>query len=512
MLPTLEAPELVFGICSPIGTNNAVFINVLANSLKKYNYHAEKFKVTSLMQSVILPDIPLATTPVEAKYDSRIKYANKLRELFKSTSVLSMMCCAAVRAYRRSKSSSATAYLPGHAYIFDQFKRREEIDALRQVYGRAFILVSIYSDKERRIRSLSEKIATNYSVPRPTDEHENQARLLARRDEDEEGEPTGQRLRDTFPVADLFVNSDDADEMQQLTDRFLALLFGANNVSPTREEYGMYTARSAALRSLDLSRQIGAAIFTANSEVVAIGCNEVPKAGGGTYWARDADDARDYTLEHDENDRMRRVLLADVVRRLMDANLLHSAKTADEIVTQVIAEAGKTGSTLRDALLMDLLEFGRIVHAEMSAISDAARLGRAVKDGTLYSTTFPCHLCAKHIVAAGIKKVVFIEPYPKSYAEDLHKDSIVVSAEKYKGTKVQFCPFMGVAPRRYQELFERGRRKDASGRFVEWKTGAPKPLVRYTVATYLLNEEAFVKMFESKLRELEHERAVSVAT
>ena len=107
----------------------------------------------------------------------------------------------------------------------------------------------------------------------------------------------------------------------------------------------MYAAKSAALRSLDLSRQVGAAIFTPNSEIIAIGCNEVPKAGGGTYWTKDTDDARDYTLEHDENDRMRRVLLADVVRRLMDAGLLNPGQTADQIVTQVIHEAGKTGST-----------------------------------------------------------------------------------------------------------------------------------------------------------------------
>ncbi|MDN3612645.1 hypothetical protein QWZ16_23945 [Vibrio ostreicida] len=26
---------------------------------------------------------------------------------------------------------------------------------------------------------------------------------------------------------------------------------------------------------------------------------------------------------------------------------------------------------------------------------------------------FPCHNCAKHIVASGIKRVVYVEPYPK---------------------------------------------------------------------------------------------------
>jgi Cytidine and deoxycytidylate deaminase zinc-binding region len=48
------------------------------------------------------------------------------------------------------------------------------------------------------------------------------------------------------------------------------------------------------------------------------------------------------------------------------------------------------GRALRDSRLMDLLEFSRVIHAEMSAICDAARLGRTTKDATLFCTTFPC--------------------------------------------------------------------------------------------------------------------------
>lgn len=75
---------------------------------------------------------------------------------------------------------------------------------------------------------------------------------------------------------------------------------------------------------------------------------------------------------------------------------------------------------------MDIIEFGRVVHAEMSALMDAARLGRPVQDAKLFCTTFPCHICAKHITAAGISSVFFLEPYPKSAAFALHPDSIEV--------------------------------------------------------------------------------------
>jgi deoxycytidylate deaminase len=107
---------------------------------------------------------------------------------------------------------------------------------------------------------------------------------------------------------------------------------------------------------------------------------------------------------------------------------------------------------------MDLLEFGRDIHAEMSAICDAARNGLSLGGSSLYTTTFPCHLCAKHIVASGIRRVVYLEPYPKSYAQELHEDSIEVEGNA-DTKRVNFAPFIGISPYRYRDLFEKGRRK-----------------------------------------------------
>lgn len=69
----------------------------------------------------------------------------------------------------------------------------------------------------------------------------------------------------------------------------------------------------------------------------------------------------------------------------------------------------------------------------------------------MFTTTFPCHNCAKHIVAAGIHRVFFVEPYPKSKASQLHADAI--SIEKEVSGKVSFLPFVGIAARRYFDLF-----------------------------------------------------------
>ncbi|HYH23518.1 MAG TPA: deaminase, partial [Azospirillum sp.] len=120
-------------------------------------------------------------------------------------------------------------------------------------------------------------------------------------------------------------------------------------------------------------------------------------------------------------------------------------------------------SSISDSQLMDSLEYGRTVHAEMNAITDAARGGHSVRGGTLYCNTFPCHNCAKHIVASGISRVVYLLPYPKSYAEDLFSDSIAVDPEACPDRRVLFEQFVGVLGPMYGRVFEKVRWKASDG-------------------------------------------------
>jgi deoxycytidylate deaminase len=142
-----------------------------------------------------------------------------------------------------------------------------------------------------------------------------------------------------------------------------------------------------------------------------LGQRNKPQAGGGTYWPNEKFDDREFRRGFDSNDDRKKALLSELV------SIIDHSQNIDALLTQ---------KTIRDSQFMDALEYGRIVHAEMSAIIDAARLGRALKGATLYCTTFPCHMCAKHIIASGIEKVVFLEPYPKSLASELHCDAIEI--------------------------------------------------------------------------------------
>lgn len=59
------------------------------------------------------------------------------------------------------------------------------------------------------------------------------------------------------------------------------------------------------------------------------------------------------------------------------------------------------------------------VHAEQNAIIQAAKLGIRIDGATLYCTHQPCVLCAKMIVNAGIKRVVYEQGYPDEFSRQI---------------------------------------------------------------------------------------------
>lgn len=56
-------------------------------------------------------------------------------------------------------------------------------------------------------------------------------------------------------------------------------------------------------------------------------------------------------------------------------------------------------------------ELCRGVHAEQNAVIQAAYFGVSIKDSTIYTTNFPCVMCAKILVNAGIREIVYKDDY-----------------------------------------------------------------------------------------------------
>lgn len=62
------------------------------------------------------------------------------------------------------------------------------------------------------------------------------------------------------------------------------------------------------------------------------------------------------------------------------------------------------------------------VHAEQNVISYCAKNGISTDGATMYITLSPCQLCAKLIVQAGIKRVVFLDLYKDTSGLKFLKD------------------------------------------------------------------------------------------
>ena len=165
----------------------------------------------------------------------------------------------------------------------------------------------------------------------------------------------------------------------------------------------MFHAYAASLRSARLGRQVGAAIVNERSELISVGCNEVPSPGGGLYWEGAVPDNRDHTRKEDSNDLQKSLIVYDIIVRLRGKGIVGREGS----ITQKRAEAA-----IRSRMRKEITEFGRAVHAEMDALLACARISVSPVDATLFTTTFPCHNCTRHVIGAGIKRVVYIEPYP----------------------------------------------------------------------------------------------------
>lgn len=64
-------------------------------------------------------------------------------------------------------------------------------------------------------------------------------------------------------------------------------------------------------------------------------------------------------------------------------------------------------------------ELCRAIHAEQNAIIQAATHGIKIEEATLYCTTFPCVLCTKMLINAGITRIVYQGDYPDELAKAL---------------------------------------------------------------------------------------------
>lgn len=226
---------------------------------------------------------------------------------------------------------------------------------------------------------------------------------------------------------------------------------------PNMQEALMTAAYVTSKRSSCLKRKVGAIIATKDGEILSSGYNEVPR--GSQSCLKDP--------RYNECAR-------DLIQQKIGKKLKHCPKCGKKIELkfscyacgkklteflkkcphceedpQVQYTCDECGTDVYDEFVSGmsketgkLLDVCRALHAEENAILNLLKGGAVIpSDAVLYTTTFPCNLCANKIVNAGISKIVFCEPYVTKEATTVLKQGGMngnnekVSVEPFRGVK-----------------------------------------------------------------------------
>lgn len=490
----LVSSELIFGVVGPVGSGTSEIATTLQAQLEESGYdEVYLIKARTLIEAYA----QRAGVKIDGKrgiqqtidlQDAGDKMRNHLGH-----PAVAQSFTVAVRSKRAAAlgkdENSEEAIAPDdtkRAYILDSIRHPSEVLLLRKIYQNSFCVIGVVCEAKVRHDRLSDKYK---------DATGNQIDDLMKRDEKAE-QKYGQQVSSAFHLSDFFVENtqdkqiasadgskdDNPDwSVQEELGRLVDILTHKRVRRPRPNETAMYHAHGARMRSSCLSRQVGAALLDQKGNILATGTNEVPRAGGGVYGGAfdgfsdtDPDPANDHRCFHRRgycsNTRSQNSIIDDLFDSI------------DEFPNDV---DDKLRSKVRKTKIGQLIEFSRAVHAEMDALLSAAREGVSTIGSRLYVTTYPCHNCARHIVAAGVDEVQFIEPYLKSQALPLHGDAITDISDKWippsqfyqlkaderagKFAQVLFRPFKGVAPRLYRRAFlkDRDLKNDDTGLMLD---------------------------------------------
>jgi cytidine deaminase len=458
--------ELVFGFVCPIGADRERALDLFASGLEEAGYNSQIVRVSAMLEEYADPKDLL--DPLRRK-EALMNIGDSMREQWYSGDrdhrlkgdAVALRSLIEIRKKRDSLMDELEIRMgtvDNVAYIIDSLKHPDELETLRTVYGPMFYAIGLYSPKQRRLKDLM----TNAEAEGEGDF----ADLLIERDLHATSD-FGQHVEDAFHECDFILKAtEDDDAVSHDVKRFVRMVFGDPQYTPTKEEVGMFLATALQARSGSLARQVGSAILRDDGSVVSVGTNEVARAiSGGQWWTDYGPYGSDLNYaRRDTSDRYREAAVIDLLELLskldpkfesrikVDPTLLKDKGALKKLVIEKDAP-------LKKALIRDSIDRIRAVHAEAAAIIDAARSGTSTKKTTMYVTTFPCHECARHIVAAGIREVIYLAPYPKSAVREMYRDSIKIDSEKRGKRKVNFRSFVGVTPRRYLQFFSVGKRK-----------------------------------------------------
>ena len=193
--------------------------------------------------------------------------------------------------------------------------------------------------------------------------------------------PEGQQVQRTLDCADyLIVNEGSLDDLEAKLAHFERLETGEDR--PSFHEVFMEIAYTWAKRATCLRRKVGAVIAKDKQQLTA-GYNGAPRG------------------------------------------VPHCAEMGGCLRAKLGIPSGQRA------------EICRGTHAEQNAITQAAKFGISIEGSTLYCNTFPCVICAKMILNAGINTVVYDSDYDDPLSKEILGQQTLLKLVRYEGRKIR---------------------------------------------------------------------------
>ena len=367
------------------------------------------------------------------------------------------------------------------AHIVRSIKHEDELERLKSVYGKILFVIGVTGDYETRFR--------NFIGSTKTQDDERRAKadfdLLSEKDQFE-GLKHGQRVRKVYYRSDFFLDSS-TDNIKESLTRFIELLFDQSIITPRFNERMMHVAYTSSLMSLCLSRQVGAAIANDSKELIAVGWNDIPRFGGGL--------SSDEVSDKENKSLCKYIGYCNTNKKIDELIHIVYDKLGEDLLRDVRFDDFK--EKIKETPIVNLIEFSRSIHAEMAAILSVAREGSSsLRGATLYVTTYPCENCIKHILASGISRVYYIEPYPKSRAKEFYQSMVSEHSSSSRNNDdctLNLIQYSGVSPTSYELLYKATKRKDDDGNVYHNHSKSPKPKTKVYLDSFTVYEAYVAK-------------------
>jgi len=343
---------------------------------------------------------------------------------------------ASIRQAEESDMAAASSHI-----VIDGIRNPSEMTYLRDRFPHFFV-VAVFAPFDVRWKRREEDYGGNQRPFRRDDE----------RDSGEFERPWGQKVQICVDRSDVlisnegdFVDPSIEEELQGKLNSYIDLMRKPGSRGPHPWELNMAQAYEASLMSSCCKRRVGAIVVKEEATerrprtyVIASGYNEAPASIRSC-----ADRGGMNRPEYCYKDEKIKAVLKEQYRVCPSCGT--KLTFPEEFDLPFICPNGECRARLgSDFVPGRMLDLCIAVHAEEAALLQASRFGGTEVDGSiLYTTTFPCPLCAKMIVHAGIEKVFFAEPYPEDEAINALDEG-----------RVPTELFEGVKGRAYHRLFE----------------------------------------------------------